>query len=269
MESFLVTGALVALFYLWHTFGVTIGLHRLLSHRAFRCHKAFEYFMVLGAYLAFHGSPCWWATIHRAHHRHVETPLDPHTPNMGMLHAYTFYRDFRYPAHIDPVKQSPDILKDPVYRLLECGADWRVGYGLNVAICILFRVGLFFLFGWQVCLASVIAGILALNVPLLLNIFCHISRCGYKNFSIADDSVNSWFFAVIALGDGWHNNHHAYPASSRMGVLNHEFDASWFLLKVMQRIGLVYSINESMPLGLPREATAVAVSRVVEKVTHR
>jgi sn-1 stearoyl-lipid 9-desaturase len=250
---------LIFVFYLWHMFGVTIGLHRLLSHRAFRCNKIVEYFFVLGAYLAFHGSPIWWATIHRAHHRHVDTPLDPHAPGQGIMHAYSFFRHFEYPDHIDPPTQSRDLLKDPFYRMLEQGGNWRTGYALCVVSSVLFRVALYFIFGWQVAVASFIAAIMALNVPLMLNIICHIPKCGYKTFATNDDSVNVWWLGIIALGDGWHNNHHTYPGSSNMGILRHEFDLSCFVLRVLKRIGLVSSINESIRLVMP-----VAISETTD-----
>jgi fatty-acid desaturase len=237
---------LVFVFYLWHTFGVTLGLHRLLSHRAFSCPKFVEYFWVFGAYLAYHGSPIWWATIHRAHHRHVESELDPHSPKNGIFKAYSFFAPFEYPSHIDPAKQSPDLLKDPIYAFLEQNGNWRTGYLLNVVICFLFRIVLFLCFGWTVALASLTAGIIALNVPLILNIICHMPRLGYKNYAITDDSVNVWWMAVIGLGDGWHNNHHAHPGSSQMGLRKHEIDISYLLLRALKRIGLVHTINESM-----------------------
>lgn len=257
--------SLTLVFYLWHTFGVTIGLHRLLSHRAFRCHKIVEYFFVFGAYLAFHGAPIWWATIHRNHHKYVETPLDPHAPKYGALKAYFFYRRWKYDAHQDPRKQCPDLYKDPIYKLLEFGGNWIPGYALCVGISLLFRVALFYLFGWQVALASFLGAVGAFNVPLLLNIGCHIPKLGYKNFQIKDDSVNVWWFAIIALGDGWHNNHHAVPGSSNMGLLKHEIDPSWLFLKLLQKVGLVYSINESLTNKKheldyeDRECTALAV----------
>lgn len=238
--------SLVIIFYLWHAFGVTIGLHRLLSHRAFRCSKLFEYFWVLGAYLAYHGSPCWWATIHRAHHRHSDTDLDPHTPVKSPLHSYTFYRGFEYPDHINPIEQSKDLLADPVYKALECGGNWRVGYALNVALCMLFRVLLFFVFGATVALASLVAGILALNMPLILNIICHTRGLGYRLYDTADQSCNVWFMALVGLGDGWHNNHHACPGSSRMGVMKWEIDMSYELLRACKLIGLVSSINDTI-----------------------
>jgi stearoyl-CoA desaturase (delta-9 desaturase) len=233
-------------FYLWHAFGVTIGLHRLLSHRAFHCPKFIEYFWVIGAYLAFHGSPIWWATIHRAHHKYVDTPLDPHAPNEGIFKAYAFYLPFKYADHIDPNKQSKDLISDPLYKILEQGGNWRTGYALNVAICLAFRGLLWYCFGWQVACASFSAGILALNMPLILNVICHLPHLGYRNYKIEDDSRNVWWMAVVGLGDGWHNNHHAHPASSRMGIKKWEIDPSWLLLRFMKACGLVSNINESI-----------------------
>lgn len=245
--------ALVLGFYLWHTFGVAIGLHRLLAHRSFKCPKLLEYFWVSAAYLAFHGSPIWWATIHRAHHRHVDTPLDPHSPIFGIFKAYTFYTPFAYAEHIDPVVQSSDLLKDPFYRALENGGNWKTGYALNVVICIAFRLILWACFGWQVALASFIAGIMSLNVPLWLNIVCHIPRLGSRNYQTEDASVNVWWMALICLGEGWHNNHHAYPGSARSGIRPHEFDISWEILKALSRVGLVTNINEPRLVAVQTE----------------
>ena len=239
-------GLLLA-FYVIHTFGVAIGLHRLLAHHSFRCPKWLEYFWVFSAYLAFHGSPIWWATIHRAHHRYVDTPLDPHAPSNGIFGAYTFYTPFKYADHVDPTKQSKDLLKDPLYSMLECGGNWRLGYGLNVAICIGFRILLFVVFGWTVALASLIAGFLAMNTPLALNVVCHIPKLGSRNYDTPDVSVNVWWMSVICLGEGWHNNHHAFPGSARAGMKPHEIDLSWLLLLALRKIGLVHSLNEPGP----------------------
>lgn len=243
--------SLALVFYLWHMFGVTVGLHRLLSHKAFRCNKLVEYFFVFGAYLAYQGSPVWWATIHRAHHRYVDTPLDPHSPKESIWHAYFFYRAFRYPEHINPAILCPDLLRDPIYRYLERGGDWKLGYARCVTICILYRVLLFAAFGWEVTAASLLGGFLAFNTPHMVNIVCHIPRLGYRNFAIADDSVNNWVLGFLALGDGWHNNHHAHPGSSQMGLQKHELDLSWCLLKGLQAVGLVTAINENMHAAMP------------------
>lgn len=158
---------------------------------------------------------------------------------------------------MDPNKQCPDLMKDPIYRWLEQGGDWKLGYAKCVGFNLGLRALLYLCYGWEVMMASFLAGFLAWNVPLVLNIVCHIPRLGYKNFALADDSVNNTFFGIIALGDGWHNNHHAHPGSSQMGLHKHEFDASWFVLKCLERVKLVDSINETMR-GDTTNETAIA-----------
>ena len=243
--------ALVLAFYLWHALGITIGLHRLLSHRAFKCPKFVEYFFVAPAYLCMQGSPIWWATIHRAHHRYSDTELDPHSPReTSPLKAFLFFRtgqcaDYAYPAHINPETQSPDLMKDPVYRFLEQyeTGNWAAHYSINIAICILFRVALYFCFGWTVALASVVAGIITFIAPLLFNVFSHMPQLGYRNFETTDDSVNCWWLAILSMGEGWHNNHHAYPGSAKAGIKKSEFDLSWEVVRLLRLCGLASRLN--------------------------
>jgi stearoyl-CoA desaturase (delta-9 desaturase) len=256
LESLALFVGLTFVFYLWHIFGVTIGLHRLLGHRAFSCPKAVEYFFVFGAYLAFHGSPVWWATIHRAHHRYSDTELDPHTPMKGYFEAFSFYTEWKYPEHINPEVQSRDLLKDPVYKLLESRGNWKWGYALCVGICLAFRALLWMAFGPIVAGASLLGGFMALNAPLILNIICHLPQYGYKNFQISDNSMNNWFMTIVCVGDGWHNNHHAVPGSSNMGLKKWEIDPSYLVLRGLKAVGLVHSINVSLANATPQLAPA-------------
>ncbi len=236
---------LFLLFYAWHMMGVTIGYHRLLSHRAFRCHKLVEYFWVMSGYLAFEGSPIWWATMHRAHHRYTDQPLDPHSPRFGWLHAFNGWMfHARYPEHIDPAAQGKDLLKDRLYRWLEQDGRWYRSYALVVAIGLGFRVVLLLCFGWLVALASLAAAVTVQQVPLLLNVVCHLPKLGYKSYSTGDDSVNVWWVALLTAGEGWHNNHHAFPGSARSGFKRFEIDPSWLMIRVMKSLGLVGWMHE-------------------------
>lgn len=234
------------LFYVWHIMGVTIGYHRLLSHRSFKCSKLVEYFWVLGGYLAFEGSPIWWATIHRAHHRYTDDKLDPHSPrNKGWFDAYygwIFHSS--YPAHIEPETQAKDLTCDPLYRFLEQGGNWHRAHVLAVAFCIAFRLFLLLLCGWPIALASLLAGGLVQQVPLLLNVVCHIPKLGYKNYQTGDDSVNVWWVALLTAGEGWHNNHHAFPGSARSGLRPFEIDMSWLTIRLMKSLRLVDWVHE-------------------------
>jgi fatty-acid desaturase len=234
-------------FYWWHMLGTTIGYHRLISHRSFKCNKLVEYFWVLGGYLGFEGSPLWWATVHRAHHRHTDSELDPHSPRYGWQNAYYGWivDSSEYSEHIDPKKQSKDLIKDPIYRFLDAGGNSHRAHLLNCFLGFGFRIVLLFTCGWVIALASVTAGLIVQQVPLLLNVVCHIPKLGYKNYDTGDDSVNVWWVALLTAGEGWHNNHHAYPGSARSGIKPHEFDFSYLMLKIQQAFGLVQIPSET------------------------
>jgi sn-1 stearoyl-lipid 9-desaturase len=230
--------------YIWHGFGITIGYHRLLSHRSFKCVKAVEYFFVLAGYLAYEGSPIWWAAIHRAHHRHVDTPLDPHSPRYGVMHSYFGWLfELKYADHIDPYVQCKDLVSDPIYRFLERNGNLQQMNMMCLATNMAFRAILWLLFGWQVALANLLASVAVMQIPLMLNVLCHLPKLGYKNFAMNDDSVNVPIVGILGLGEGWHNNHHAYPGSARNGMRLHEFDLSYITIYLLKMVGLVSWIN--------------------------
>jgi sn-1 stearoyl-lipid 9-desaturase len=230
--------------YIWHGFGITIGYHRLLSHRSFKCAKAVEYFFVLAGYLAYEGSPIWWSAIHRAHHKYVDTPLDPHSPRYGVMHSYFGWLfEMKYPDHIDPSVSCKDLVSDPIYRALECHGNLQRMNHLCFFTNMAFRGVLWVLFGWQVALANLLASFAVMQIPLMLNVLCHLPKLGYKNFAMNDDSVNVPFVGIMGLGEGWHNNHHAYPGSARNGMKWFEFDLSYITISLLKTVGLVSWVN--------------------------
>lgn len=237
-------------FYVWHLLGVTIGYHRLLAHRSFKCPKLVEYFFVMGGYLGFESSPIWWACLHRAHHRYTDTERDPHSPRFGNVKAYWgWIFGAKYPSYINPRLQAPDLVDDPLYRLLERNNNWHTSHLTNSAIGFGFRALLWVFFGWKVALASVLAGLVVQQVPFLVNVVCHKPKLGYKNYHKDDDSVNVWWLTLITCGDNWHNNHHAYPGSARTGFRWWELDISWLVLKALSCVGLVTEMNERFSLA--------------------
>lgn len=256
------------LFYLWHGMGITVGYHRLLSHRSFRCNRAFEYFWVLGGYMTYQGSPIWWSAIHRAHHRYADTRLDPHSPQDGIWHSlYGWMLSGKYPEHIDPNVACKDLIKDPLYRLLECGGNPAMASLVNLIVNIAFRLGLWALFGWQIALACTLASAAVFNVPQMLNVICHIPKAGYKNFGTKDDGVNVWWVAVLAMGEGWHNNHHAYPGSAQSGFRWFEFDVSWMTIQLGKALGMVSWAN--VPSGYGRRKGALLRLKRVRALRQR
>jgi fatty-acid desaturase len=250
MTEFLV---LFAIFYVWHALGVTVGYHRLLSHRSFACHKLVEYFFVLGGYLAFEGSPIWWATIHRAHHKYSDTPLDPHSPLNGIKNAHIgWLTKGSYPSHISPEVQGKDLIKDPIYTFLEQNGNWTNAHTCAFVCGVLFRLIILVLFGWVAALASALAAVAVFQIPLMLNVICHIPKLGYRNYTTKDSSVNVWWVALLVMGEGWHNNHHAAPGSARTGMQPWELDISWLTIASLKSLGLAWRVNDSKSSRLPR-----------------
>ncbi len=241
----MITFAIIfAISYIWHALGITLGYHRLLSHRSFKANKFLEYVLVLGGYLAFEGSPIWWIAIHRAHHKHVDTPQDPHTPLLGWWESlYGWMMKDTYPNHIVPAKSCPDLMQDPIYKFLEQDGNWKRNHALALVLNLLFRAIIWATFGWMPALASLFAGVIVLQVPLLLNFVCHIPKLGYKNYESNNDGVNVWWVGILALGEGWHNNHHEYPGAARNGFKWFEIDMSWYFLLLFRSLGLASNIN--------------------------
>lgn len=246
-----------AISYVWHGLGVTVGYHRLLTHRSFNCPKWLEYQFVIAGYLALQGSPLWWATMHRAHHRYQDTPLDPHTPSKGLWYAYGgWITQNGYPSHINPALQSKDLIDDPLYSFLDRGGNWHKAYLLLLFNFVAYRLVIWALFGWVAALASALAGVITLQIPLVLNVACHTPSLGYKTYNTRDESTNVWWVALAAFGDGWHNNHHASPGSARTGMKWFEFDSSWATIKLLRKIGLATKVTEVTPDQLQVMETA-------------
>ncbi len=234
-----------AVFFFWHILGVVVGYHRLLAHRSFKCPKFVEYFFVIGGYLAFESSPIWWATIHRAHHRFTDTEKDPHSPRYGNYHSYAGWIFTKhYPEHLDPAIHAPDLVNDPLYRLLERNNNWHASHLTNTAIGFGSRLILWALFGWKIALISVVAGLLVQQVPFMVNLFCHKPKLGYKNYESDDDSVNVWWLGLVTIGDNWHNNHHANPGSARAGIKWWEIDIAWMTVALLRALGLATNVND-------------------------
>jgi stearoyl-CoA desaturase (delta-9 desaturase) len=98
--------------------------------------------------------------------------------------------------------------------------------------------------GWSIALASLAAGVLVQQVPLLPNVVRHLPKPGYKNYQTGEDSVNVWWVALLTAGEGWHNNHHAFPGSARSGFKRFEIDPSWLMIRFMKFSGLVEWLHE-------------------------
>ncbi len=240
MTTFIVA---FVIFYAYHTLGITLGYHRLLSHRSLQVPRWLEYFIVSGGYLTLEGSPIFWVTTHRIHHRYSDHPGDPHAPADGFWHAFLGWmsKPKVIITALESQKLAPDLYRDPVYKFLHCNHSQNDGF-LCLAFAVAYRLIIFFAFGPEVLAANLLASGLAFLGPLLVNSFSHLDY-GYETYPCGDKSRNVWFVALMSLGEGWHNNHHAFPQSARHGLKWFEIDMTWISIRILQMLGLAREVR--------------------------
>ncbi len=252
------------LFYYYHTLGITLGYHRLLSHRSLILPKWLEYVVVSGGYLALEGSPIFWVSTHRLHHRFSDQDGDPHSPLDGLWHAFVAW--MWAPKVIVSAEESkklvPDLYRDPIYRFLHCRHTHFDGV-LCLVLSILFRIAIYSIFGFWVLIANLTATAMAFIGPLLVNSICHLRRFGYETFPCGDNSRNVWFVALLSLGEGWHNNHHTFPQSARHGLKILELDLTWITIRILEKLKIAHSVR------LPKPETKVNLKKDAEVVSSR
>jgi stearoyl-CoA desaturase (delta-9 desaturase) len=242
--------AAVALHWLAVGFGISLGYHRLHTHRGYKTSKAFEYFLAICGTLTLEGGPIFWVATHRVHHQHSDKDGDPHTPRDGGFWAHMGWILFGDTHHNNTAlmsKYAPDLATDPFYR-------WLNTYHyvpLTMLGLLLLAAGGWPLVLWGIALRVVVG----LHATWLVNSATHM--WGSRRFATRDDSRNSWWVALLTFGEGWHNNHHAHPVSARHGLAWYEFDISWITLKVLNAIGIVRDVKVAkVPARLPREEAA-------------
>jgi len=232
------TNLVVALALHWIAvgFGISLGYHRLHTHRGFKTSKAFEYFLAVCGTLTLEGGPMFWVATHRQHHQLSDQTGDPHSPRDGGFWAHMGWILFGDSHHNNTAlmsKYAPDLGRDPFYRVL----NTYHYVPLTALGLILLAVG-----GWSMVLWGVfLRVIVGLHATWLVNSATHM--WGSRRFETRDDSRNSWWVALLTFGEGWHNNHHAHPVSARHGLAWYEFDISWITLKILNAVGIVRDLR--------------------------
>jgi fatty-acid desaturase len=228
--------------YLLAGFGITMGYHRLLTHRGFQTPKWMERLLSALGCLANQGGPLHWVAVHRIHHQHSDAEGDPHSPRDGVWWAHLLWWMPYVPAIDDPARYRryvADLAKDPVHRFLE---RYQILLPLTLA-ALLFGLGQ--LWG-GVGLSWVVWGIfvrttLLYHATWLVNSATHL--WGYQSHKTGDGSTNLWWVAIVSLGEGWHNNHHAFPRSARHGLRWWEFDPTYLVIRLLSVFGLAKQIH--------------------------
>lgn len=244
-------GALLAffpMFFTWKAFftllvlqfacalGVTVGYHRLLTHRSFKTIKPIEYVLSWLGSLSLEGGPIRWVATHRLHHQHSDEDEDPHSPRHGFFWAHTLWC-FTFDPAFDPYKKysqyAKDLARDRGHVLIE-----RLVPISQVLVAAL----LYWWGGWPcVVWGGFVRLVYVYHITWLVNSATH--TWGYQSYKTGDQSRNLWWVAFLAMGEGWHNNHHAFPSSARHGLKRWEFDVSWLVIRSLAFLRLARDIR--------------------------
>ena len=230
--------------YFVRVFALTGGYHRYFSHRSYRTSRVFQFVLAwLGACAAQCG-PLWWASHHRHHHRHSDQPEDMHSPRTGgFLWAHVGWLLCRRYADVRD-ETIRDFARFPELRLLD---RFHVFAPVSLAVLLYWTGELlpaaWGTSGWQfLAWGFFFSTMLVYHVTWCINSLTHM--VGRRRFDTGDDSRNNFFTALLTMGEGWHNNHHHYPVSTRQGFAWYEIDMTYYLLRILAWCRLVWDIQE-------------------------
>ena len=243
--SFVAVGTAVGL-YVVRMFAITGFYHRYFSHRSFKTSRWFQGLMAWIGCCSVQRDPMWWASHHAHHHAHSDDPSDPHSPSQrGFLRSHIgwfmtreafptrdgYVRDWaRYPEllFLNRFDWAPPLLLAlGLFGAGEALAAFAPSLGTN---------------GWQMLVWGFFVSTIALHhATFTVNSLAH--TWGSRRYATADHSRNNWLIAILTLGEGWHNNHHHYPGSTRQGFYWWEVDLTYYALLLFQRLGLVWNLR--------------------------
>ncbi len=249
---------LLAVMYALVAFGVTVGYHRMLTHRSFRAQPVVKLLLLILGSMAFEGPALDWAATHTKHHARADREGDPHSPVEGFFHAHLgwIFRD----GDADPMVYTRHLVSDRIVTFVsKTFLLWAV-----LSLAIPFAVG-WLLGGWPLALSGLLWGglvrmFLTHHVTWSVNSVCH--TFGKRAFETTDRSRNEWIVGLLAFGEGWHNNHHAFPRSAFHGLRWWQFDLSGYLIWTLERLRLAREVYRVPPTLLLRRAARAAKEAV-------
>jgi fatty-acid desaturase len=248
--------ALVVALVLWWitgSLGIGLGFHRLLTHQGFHGRRWLQRLLTVCGTLAVQGGPIAWVAGHRLHHAHSDRELDPHNSRKGFWWAHigwVFYRDPKLAEFRNYRNYAKDLAADPFILFLDRYYVW-----LQVALGLL----LLLLGGWSAVVWGIFVRLVfGWHCTWLVNSAAH--KYGYQSYDSRDDSRNCWWVALLSFGEGWHNNHHAFPRSARHGLRWWEFDLNWLILRVLKALGFVWDVRASEHTRKTRGQKTVGVA---------
>jgi fatty-acid desaturase len=229
-------GVFFFLYWLSASVGICLTYHRLLTHRGFRVPKPLEYLFTVFGNLASEGGAISWVGMHRMHHTLSDRPgKDLHTPKDGFWwsHLGWIVCDFDFNRREMEAQYAPELAADPVHRVLN---------ELHVVPNILLGLALYAWGGWSfVVWGMFLRLVVVLHGTWFVNSAAH--TFGYRTYDTPEGSTNCWWVGLVAWGEGWHNNHHAFQRSARHGHEWWEVDATWAVIRGLRALGLARDVQ--------------------------
>lgn len=219
--------------YALRMWAITAGYHRYFSHRSFKTSRAFQFVLGLLGTMAMQNGPLWWASWHRRHHRHSDTPQDVHSPvQRGFFHSHIgWIIDGSHDRpNLDNVR---DLARYPELRFLD-RHKWMPLVAYALAMYLVAGVP-------GVVWGFVVSTIACLHATMFINSLAHV--WGSRRYETADTSRNNGVLALITLGEGWHNNHHFDMNAARQGRTFWEIDVTYYSLELLEALGLVWDVR--------------------------
>ncbi|HEX8913850.1 MAG TPA: fatty acid desaturase [Humisphaera sp.] len=254
--------AIMASFYALTILGVTIGFHRYFTHKSFETPKWVQVTLAIFGSMAVEGPLIKWVAIHRRHHQHSDTDEDPHSPHTHGYGVWGVLKGFWH-AHIGWIftpdapglaRYATDLFKQRAWRVISNLFPLWVAIGFILPAAL----GGLLTMSWKGALLGFIWGGLV-RVFLVHHVTWSVNSIGHmwgtKPFKSHDESRNNFILGVLGMGEGWHNNHHAFPTSARHGLRWWQIDVSYYIIRSMQAVGLAWKVR--VPAG-PQIAAKMA-----------
>ena len=240
--------------YVFGMLGVTLGYHRLLTHRGFKCPKWLEHTLAVLGVCTLQDTPARWVALHRRHHQHSDEQPDPHSPLVNFLWGHIGWllvvnRETETAEFYD--RYARDLLRDPFYLWFERKLRWLWVYVAHAAL--FFVAGLAIGWAWTgnaiggvqfgaslLVWGVLVRTVLVWHVTWSVNSLSHV--WGYRSHETDDNSRNNWLVALLAHGEGWHNNHHAQQQAAAHGHRWWEVDFTWWTVRLMEAVGLARDV---------------------------
>lgn len=266
---------LTLFFFCWRGIFLSISYHRYFSHRSYKTTRGFQYFLALAGSICMQRGALWWASHHRFHHQYSDTEKDPHSPiahsfwhshigwameKKSFITDYSRVRDFEKFPELKTLNEHSDLVHGIFAAMLFIAGEalryFKPELGTN---------------GFQFLVwVYLIGGLSHLHTIFLVNSWGHLHGDRPYDFPARegrDNSHNNWWLALLTFGEGWHYNHHCFPASAKVGLLKYQFDGGWIVLKTFEKMGLIWDLKTPSQEVIDNLKPAVPVNVVAKPLT--